>query len=164
MRARGKRRPGDAAPWRSRALAGLLLFVALWPILHRVLVARYELNPWRLGGFAMYSTYVKTIVALAEPTEGGLRPLAEASLDPESLAVLERFRQDRSVLGRLRPPHDVARAVFRERPELRRLVVVVQRLALDPESARMVSGRRSIHYDRDVLFSEGGASGELELP
>jgi len=43
-------------------------------------------------------------------------------------------------------------------------VVVVQRLALDPENARMASERRRILCERDVFFSEGGASGEFELP
>ena len=34
--------------------AGLLLF-ALWPPLHFALVRRYDVDPWKLFGFAMYS-------------------------------------------------------------------------------------------------------------
>ncbi|HRI68900.1 MAG TPA: hypothetical protein PK156_31940 [Polyangium sp.] len=32
----------------------VLALVALWPVGHRVLVDRYLVNPWEMGGFAMY--------------------------------------------------------------------------------------------------------------
>ncbi len=40
---------------RAAAAAGLVALVALWPIAHVVLVRKFDLNPWKLGGFAMYA-------------------------------------------------------------------------------------------------------------
>jgi len=38
-----------------RLALALLAFVAAWPLVHRALVARFELDPWKHAGFAMYA-------------------------------------------------------------------------------------------------------------
>ena len=40
-----------------RALAtAILVWVAAWPLAHRAAVSAFDINPWKLGGFAMYTT------------------------------------------------------------------------------------------------------------
>ena len=41
---------------KARVVGTLLLLVAVWPLAHRQLVVRFDVNPWKLYGFAMYCT------------------------------------------------------------------------------------------------------------
>lgn len=136
---------------RNAALA-LLAFVALWPLAHRGLVARTGMDPWKLGGFAMYaSPTFPVLVGVFVPQEGSLALLEESSLPAEARAVLERFRTQRAALGRLREPTDVARAVLAVRSEIPAVTIVVQRTALDPRSARTVTSRQLYGYERSLF-------------
>ena len=65
----------------------LLVFVALWPFVHLGLVARYEINPWKLGGFAMYTTPVPPVqvVLFEQGRAGGMTPIDERLLPPLTL-------------------------------------------------------------------------------
>ncbi len=127
---------------------GLLLLLALWPPIHRGLVARYAIDPWKLGGFAMYATYATTLTALFEPVPGGLALLTEERLPDEARRALLDFRARRSALGEWASPDELAAAVFAARPDLRGFVVVVQRLWLDPETARIASRKWTLPMER----------------
>jgi hypothetical protein len=126
--------------------------VALWPLAHRGLVAWQNVHPWKLGGFAMYTSYATTHVALFEPRSVGLALIDERTLAPDVQRALQAFRGERGALGRLRSPDDLARRVFDSRPDLANLVVVIQRSWLDPSTARIASSKDVIPYER----SDGG--------
>jgi hypothetical protein len=130
-------------------VVGIVAWAALWPFAHRALVGAFGVNPWKLGGWAMYTTATPPVLALVlVPAEGKLTALAESELAPGERAALRRFRAERHALGLLREPDDVARAVFAERPELRFVTVQVQQTRLDPETARMRATRWPYIYER----------------
>ena len=133
---------------RSRApsFAAIVALVALWPLAHRGLVAAYEIDPWKLGGFAMYTTYQTSLVVFFRAGPDGLRPIDETALPAPVRAELERFRARRSALGTWVAPDAAARALHAVRPELASLVVVVQRLWLDRETARIASEKHGYAY------------------
>ena len=133
-----------------RAVAvAILLWVCLWPLAHRILVATWDVNPWKLGAFAMYTTPTPPVqVVLFRKGSDGLVPIDERTLTPAARAVLDRFRVERHALGRLRRPDDVGRATLRSSPDLEWLVVAVQRMLLDLRSARMTSRRDEYVYER----------------
>ena len=41
---------------KARIVGTLLVAIALWPLVHRQLVTRLDVDPWKLYGFAMYCT------------------------------------------------------------------------------------------------------------
>ena len=129
---------------RAHAFVAIVLWVAFWPLAHRALVVESGGDPWRLGGFAMYATYQSTQVALFRVEPGGLRRVDDAKLPREAALAFRDYRQRRSALGRLASPDAALRAVHEARPDLRHLVLVVQRLWLDPETARIAS-EKEIH-------------------
>lgn len=130
-------------------VVAVLLFVAFWPLVHRGLVARYDVNPWKLAGFAMYTTPTPPVqVVLFRRGAGGLVPIDERSLSPELQRRLARFRVERHALGALRRPDALGAALLEARPELAWVVVAVQRMQLDPGSARMTSRREQFVYER----------------
>lgn len=135
-----------------RAIAiGVLAWVALWPFAHRVLVAVYDVNPWKLGGFAMYTSATPPVqvVAFARGAAGGLQPVDERALPAQARGRLRAFRIERHALGELRSPDDVGRALLDALPNEPWVIVAVQRMRLDPHSARLTSTRAQYPYERD---------------
>ena len=133
-----------------RAFAiGILAWAGLWPLGHRALVAAYGVNPWKLGGFAMYATPTPPIQVVAfEATASGLAAIDERQLPDAVRRTLRRFRVERHALGELRSPDDVGLALLDARPDLDRVVIAVQRMLLDPTSARMTSRRQQYVIER----------------
>ena len=139
----------DASPAKRAIAVAILVWVCLWPLAHRVLVAIWDVNPWKLGAFAMYATPTPPVqVVLLKKGNAGLVPIDERTLPQGVRAVLDRFRIERHALGRLRLPDDVGRATLRASPNLEWLVVAVQRMLLDSDSARMTSRRDEYVYER----------------
>lgn len=154
-------REAEAAPSpaRTRLVAAILGMAALWPLVHRGLVARFDWNPWKLGGFAMYAARPIALAALFEAKGGHLQTVDESALPAGARGALAEFRSERQTWGQLRRPDDVARAVFAARPELEHLLVVVQRLELD-DTGHVASEKTSYLYDRQGL--ETGADFGVE--
>ncbi len=118
------------------ALVALLAFVAGWPLAHRGLVARYEVDPWKLGAFAMYATpNLPVLVAAVGTSLAGTSVIDEAALPIWIRRDLDRFRVERAALGTLRDPEDVGRMLLAARPDLTSVAILIQRSALDPETA-----------------------------
>lgn len=118
------------------AIVALLASLALWPFAHRALVARYGIDPWKLGAFAMYATPNLPVLVAAV----GTTPSGTSLIDEETLPVwvrrhLDRFRVERAALGTLRDPEDVGRALLAARPDLTSVGILIQRSTLDPATA-----------------------------
>jgi len=121
---------------KARIAAFALVGLALWPLAHRLLVMRFELDPWRYWGFAMYC-YPKTDlrVGFTELSDAGPERLAPSAL-PESVErELRRFRHARRARGSL-PPDAVAQSLRDARPDLGDLRIEVRTLRFDVASAR----------------------------
>jgi len=127
----------------------VLAFAAIWPLAHRAMVTRYDLNPWKFAAWAMYTTPTPpVIVALFTKQGGGFVVVDEAGFSPHVRALLTEFRRERHALGKLRKPDRLARAALRARPDLSSIVVVVQKMTLDRSTALMTSSREIYDYDR----------------
>ena len=144
-----------APRWRRAVATAVVASAALWPLVHRGVVARFDVNPWKLGGLAMYAAVTPPVlVGLFEARPGGYRVI-----DPRPLPLwvrqrLEGFERERHALGDLRRPDDLARAVLEARPDLAELSLLVQRMRLDPSSAAMVSRKVRYRYDRAGLLEQ----------
>ena len=137
-----------AGEGRARFLVTIVALVVVWPLVHRGFVSAYDVNPWKLGGFAMYTTATPPVLVVAfEPRgEGGI-PLDRGRLPTHVEQSLQRFEARRHVLGNLVRPDEFAAQVLQSRPDLDRVVVLVQRMVLDPSTARMSA--RTVHYTYD---------------
>lgn len=153
--AKAPERTGGAAPSTAqrRVTLALVAFVALWPLAHRALVARTGMNPWKLAGWAMYTTpVVPTIVVLFHEEGGKLALLDERSLPGDAREALQRFRDARTAWGSLVRPEPLARAVFEAQPALQHLVIATQKLTLDSDTARMTSVRENLVFAREDVI------------
>lgn len=140
---------------RARFIVLVVVFVAVWPLVHRGLVSAYDVNPWKLGGFAMYTTATPPVLVVAfEPRgEGGI-PLDRRRFPAHVEQSLQRFEARRHVLGNLARPDELAAQLLHSRPDLDRVVVLVQRMVLAPSTARMSARTMHYTYDGDGLVAE----------
>lgn len=136
------------ASWRERVAVAAIAFVAFWPLVHRGLVAAYDVNPWKLGGWAMYTAATPPVLVVAfEPRGEGGVPIDRTRLPVYAQQALQRFELRRHVLGNLHRPDEFAAHLLRARSDLPEVVILVQRMVLDPETARMTA--RTMHYTYD---------------
>ncbi len=121
----------------------------VWPAVHRVVVAVYGTNAWRLGGFAMYATPpARTRVSMIEK-RGSQKTILPDSALPATLVQQRRlYTVRRSVLGSLLPPDALARAYFEARPDVDHIEVVITREMLSASTARIERRERSYVYHR----------------
>jgi len=100
-------------PWKQRVVLGGLLAFTLWPVVHIALVKVYDVNPWKLAGWGMYSApqlQPHMRVFGLTPDDVGVYELSTAPA--EVVPVLDDFLERRRVLRNLVRPDDVAGALL----------------------------------------------------
>ena len=122
-----------------RGLAIFLLFFALWPAAHFALVRSYDIDPWKLGGWAMYSVPgpMKTVRVVGIKQDGELERLDFWRHTAEEQLLVDRFRELRRALGELRSPQRLAQGMFELHADWQGAVIAVLTFELDPETAQL---------------------------
>jgi len=122
-----------------RALSLFLILFAVWPLIQYGLVRAYDVDPWKLMGFAMYCVPgpMKTVRVYEISSDGSQRMLDFMAYDDQEQRIVDRFRELRRALGDLQPSDELAEAMLALHPDFEGVVVSVLSLKLDPESARL---------------------------
>ena len=132
---------------KKHAIVGLLLLFAVWPATHYVLAQRYEFDPWRFFGWAMYTVPDTRVEIYAAEVYGEkARPIDLAS--PPALSAAREFAHRRSILGKWAPPHDLAQGLMQHYPEADGMMIQIRRWVLDHDTA-MIKPRDTVYrFDR----------------
>ena len=97
---------------RSVVHTALILF-AVWPAVQIGLVKRYDVNPWKLAGWGMYSApQIPCDVRVFGLTPDTVGIYELKTIQPELQPALEEFLRWRRGLRNLAEPDDLARAVL----------------------------------------------------
>ncbi|MCH7709712.1 MAG: hypothetical protein IH884_14590 [Myxococcales bacterium] len=122
-----------------RALSLFLILFAVWPLIQYGLVRAYDVDPWKLMGFAMYCVPgpMKTVRVYEISSDGSQRMLDFMAYNDQEQRIVDRFRELRRALGDLQPSDELAEAMLALHPDFEGVVVSVLSLKLDPESARL---------------------------
>lgn len=132
---------------KQRLAFAVLAAYLCWGPVHRWLVARYDLNPWKFGGMAMYATAAPRIgIGFYRDVEGRLEPL-EIRGRPSDHPLFLEYYQARRHAGQWARPDALAEWIFAH-TDADAIAIVVTRRMLDPETDRIVGGRRGYRYRR----------------
>ena len=108
------------------AIAAVVAF-AVWPAMHHVLCEKHAQNPWKLGGWSMYTRpppYVDVgLYTLDDRHELNTSVLSDRT--PRSARAFRAFHALRRIWGDLETPEELARAVLSESTALGGLRVYV---------------------------------------
>ena len=120
-----------------------------WPLVHYQLVRVYELDPWKFGGWAMY-TVVNFIpkVEVFAVRDGEREQIGLGRHDlPGSRTAREELVFDTKFYGKLADAAPLARIAASEIGGDVAIEVVITRYFLDRRSARVSATRRSFFYE-----------------
>lgn len=130
-----------------RTIALILVAVAAWPIAHRVLVARFEVDPWELFGWGMYATPSPQVQVRLEQLYEGRSLIVRPS--DATLKVLNEFAQRRTRLGRFVSLDSTAEEILALEPQMEGVALLVRRWSLDQETARFGYTETRHEYRRE---------------
>jgi hypothetical protein len=129
-----------------RSLLLLLVAAAIWPLIHHMLVLRYDVDPWELFGWSMYAVPAARVAVAIDLERGDevepLRPLGEL------FARVRVFARRRSALGALASSESLARELLADDAQLDAVVVTTRSLVLDPQTTLWRLHERSERYVR----------------
>jgi len=132
------------AAWKSRIVHLGLALIAAWPLVHMALVRRFDVSPWKLAGWGMYSTPRFDLLGMEIYGHVAATGDAEQLTTPSgaerdaAAAYLERHRWLRS----LADDRDLTDVVLTDHPAWDRVSIVVFRPELDRDSGRITMQRR----------------------
>lgn len=140
-----------------RVVGVFLIAFALWPLIHRDLVWRYDVDPWKLFGFAMYSAPgpMKTVRVFPMSQAGRGQMLDFERYAPAEQRAVDRFRQRRRALGRLASMEPLGQRMLELHPDWEGATVAVVTLALDRKTARLQTSVRE-----QILWRSGSVEPE----
>ncbi len=129
--------PGDVfqlnTPLKQKIACLVLLGLFLWPIAHHLLVLKYDISPWRFGGFAMYCVPRRIVDITLHHSDR-----SEIKLSPGSAGerVIWKYGREWVTWG----PHQPQESFWRELRAATNveepLVVFVREIRLDRETSR----------------------------
>ena len=122
---------------KKKIVEGFIGLFLLWPFVHRALVAEYDVNPWRLFGFAMYCTPHRVGVRIADRTKGRGEMLSSRAQPQSVRDAVRLFYRKRAAFGMLHSPKRLADEIFASSPHIARLEVRVSLRRLDPSVSRL---------------------------
>ena len=131
---------------------GLVVF-AIWPLVQYALVVRYDVDPWKLFGWAMYCVPgpMKTVrIYEIDDRQELFRLLDFQSYTPEEQRVVDSFRERRRALGRLASADALGRAFLEMHPDFEGIEVAVVHLVLDRDTATIRP-----RVERDTYWRDG---------
>ena len=127
---------------KQRIIKAGLVALALWPLLHILVVRSTGISPWRGFGWGMYTVPVLEVDLAVNPLEG---VYAESTEEGQATVIEEMKRYIRAyqALGSNARPDDIAESVFAAYPGLQLIEIEVIQHALDRKTARIVEDRHN---------------------
>ena len=130
-----------------RVVVFFFALFALWPLVHRGLVAAYDANPWKLAGWAMYTRpHFPSRVELIGLRGSEERTITE--LTPWERVLLDDYVERRFTLGDLASPGDLAEVLLERRRGDEAIAVRVTTRYLEPESAHIRERVQRLEFRR----------------
>jgi hypothetical protein len=135
-----------STPRKQKLVILLLLCMGVWPLLHYAAVSYYEINPWKLGGWAMYTQPPPRIKLAISTIKGDSFQRLHRLPSEEAARELKFFRPLRKTLGTLISPEPLARSLLTAFPDVDEIEITVERQVwpLEPPTKRLYS------YSRDA--------------
>lgn len=132
---------------RRRVVAVLIALYFLWPPIHNQLVRVYRVNPWKLAGWAMYTTpnaRLRIHLYGIDASEQVVR--IERRMTPRLRVSVSEYARRRSTLGLFVQPESIASDLLVALPGYREWTIVVEQIGLTSQNYFGVIHRSQYRY------------------
>lgn len=134
----------------------------VWPLVHIGLVKRFEVNPWKLAGWGMYSApQLPAWVQLFALTPDSVGIYELQTVQPTLQPAVDGFLRQRRGLGQLVEPDALARAMLDYYPGIDGVRIVVVQPFLDRHTGIIDERMTSYEYRRPPDFANIAFCGRL---
>ncbi len=131
---------------RRTVMAGFVVLVLLWPMIHLAIVSQARIDPWEFFGWAMYSQPAQRVrVRVAVEREGETRPLRAMG---EMRRRVRDFARARTALGTFASPEKLVAKIFASDETIDAVVLALRDVRLDLESAYIVAEDERLRFGR----------------
>ncbi len=131
---------------RRTMMAGFVLLVLFWPLVHLGLVAQAGVDAWEFFGWAMYSKPAARVQVRVEvEREGQTKPLRAMG---EMRLRVQAYARARTALGSFASPAELLEAVFESDETIDAVVIVLRDVQLDLDSAYLVGEEEPQRFER----------------
>lgn len=119
---------------KQRIVFAVLVVLAIWPLVHRGFVDRYDLNPWKFFGWSMYCTQFR------DDFEIVMDPWIDREKDRRWERPIRKLKANSRSFGTLYSAESFCREMMGLYPEIRSISVETQRTYLDAKTGRLRRG------------------------
>jgi hypothetical protein len=139
-----------------------LVAFTLWPLVHIGLVKRYDVNPWKLAGWGMYSApQLPAWLQLFALTSDSVGIYELQTVQPALQPAVDEFLRRRWGLRQLVEPDDLARAMLDYYPGIDGVRIVVVQPFLDRHTGMIEERTFTYGYRRPAGFATVAFCGRL---
>lgn len=86
----------------------------IWPFFHFALAKYMDINPWKLTGFAMYTTPHYLRMNMSGVINGESVTISHGHFSKSINLKIKKFKRMRTGLGKLYSPDSLAKLIFQE--------------------------------------------------
>lgn len=130
----------NASSFRIACRYVVFLFLA-WPIAHRYLARTYDLNPWKMCGFAMYCDPHNVTVLITKPAGESELEFDRSKLSADLQNTFTDFSVRRYYFGKFAAPDDLIAELKTQVPQGESYSLIVQIQRLNPRTGMIVTKR-----------------------
>lgn len=136
---------------RKASLRCVVLIFAIWPMVHFCAVQTLEFDPWKLGGFAMYTRPRVWPSMNLYGIQGNIPyPIRPPQVPESTVSIIEEYiRASRSYGPQFRPDK-AGRQLLEDLPQFDTIRLVVSRLELDPQNDRLRQRTDTFEYPHEA--------------
>jgi len=139
-----------------------LLAFAVWPLVHIGLVKRYNVNPWKLAGWGMYSApQLPAWLQLFALTSDSVGVYELQTIQPALQPAVDDFLRRRRGLRQLVVPDDLARKTLDFYPAIDGVRIVVVQPFLNRHNGMIEERTTTYEYRRPAGFATVAFCGKL---
>ncbi len=139
-----------------------LVAFAVWPLVHIGLVKRYDVNPWKLAGWGMYSApQLPAWIQLFALTSDSVGVYELQTIQPALQPAVDDFLRRRRGLRQLAVPDDLARATLDFYPGIDGVRIVVVQPFLNRHNGMIEERTATYEYRRPAGFATIAFCGTL---
>ena len=144
------------------AVYTFLVAFTLWPLVHIGLVKRYDVNPWKLAGWGMYSApQLPAWLQLFALTSDSVGIYELQTVQPALQPAVDDFLRRRWGLRQLAEPDTLAQAMLEYYPGIDGVRIVVIQPFLDRHSGMIEERTATYEYRRPADFATVALCGKL---
>ncbi len=128
-----------------------LVILLIWPMIHHLLVIKYDINVWKFFGLSMYCVKIfDSHISIYETKAHSNKAPIDIEKLPESIKQkIQKFQSQRELYGKFLSPYSLAILLFEHQPQANHIVFEIEILEINKKTARIQSRMDRYEYSRD---------------